>query len=577
MTYRSIPGYLCILIPSILTLLATQVCFGQFRTDPYYPVLGRADEIDSIYGFRDEQMLGSNLQVLGYSYRAEKTLFTLAEHVLDTPRGRIELSLFGYDSTFDLHNLTFIQDVSFLYPGTIVPVHLRGGGTIDLLVDGPLPTTRIYWSDVNGKYDSSWYTDLMLPWQGDQANKYSNIDPIVIPKSDGTSTIVLGVLVYRSDPIQDSVYFMRFEGLDFTNLRPRRAYPTEVAFWRESDSEFSHEGNNVVGDFNGDSYPDVIYFYKELSNDAFYYRGSPSLNLSEFGQALLSDTLLLPHDHSVRFFTGNSKRKPGLVVKTDHRSPPDDLLVMGVLDDTLLTRRMLLFRGSEQFGTTKLTTADLVINAPEMPHLGYVAWGLDFWNGGDMSGTGHDVIGVHSYFDFRAGGLFFYNLEPVRDDSVDAFYTVIPNGGMSLYRDTHDANQDGKTDQLLGFPWYHTYDDAMNHGKTEVGTIHLLYGTSRILDGQSSVKGWKGNQPVSLCIWPSPATDFVNVDLKTEEQGFANVKINNLAGVLLQSLEVPINLGRLTIPLDEVGAKVVLLRIQSSLSRQVSFVLPIIK
>ena len=170
------------------------------------------------------------------------------------------------------------------------------------------------------------------------------------------------------------------------------------------------------------------------------------------------------------------------------------------------------FRGHSEIGKRRLTSdsAEVTIK-PFTGDLTDFIFDQKLRDMGDMTGTGNRVLYTSVSQD---GGFSTYHLFYVTgqalDDSADMVHHVAPRGRAWI--DTITANADDLQDAILGIPDFYRYED-LDKGMRGLGTIHLIYGSTRIpVKGHSSVQEATSNI-TTLQAYPNPTSGPVAITL----------------------------------------------------------------
>jgi hypothetical protein len=526
------------------------LAYGQFDPNCYYPKIG--EEIDTIYGSKNEQQLGSYMMSLPRLKDEEYNrigVYGLPGHI-------DKYTTFKTGPGFDLHKLDGIKE--FGLPdigkgaGKIIRYgHFRSPKYRDMIVFN-IDTQRdtIYWADDNGEYDSSRYTSLESPITPDSGGlfHFATINPSYIEyfTSDTVMDIVTGGGTGYLDYSKNRSYLFLYKGGEHLYNQGIRAYPDSTLELGNLRSPESSVGI-IPGDFRGVGRNDVIIYKqnKQRFSDLFYYKNDLPFSLAKFYNSIRYDTLMTAWENKV-FREYQPSFYNTLVMSAYKRSPNDPTVDFMQSIETTDERHnsMWLFKGGPDFGSKRL-----YLDSPS-----YFFWHpshydnsfpdfMQFFPGidvGDMTGTGNRVMfagGVIPFVPF-INLAAFYVLGDAMDDKIDIFFSQANHPGF--YGDTITVNSDNYQDVILSMSRY-VSDEDLDRGKDHVGSIGILKGTTKIpvtLNAVASERERKNLQSAQVYASPNPLDQKTVLTFENCSAGVLQLQVFNSIGVVVQQEEV---------------------------------------
>jgi hypothetical protein len=515
------------LVLGLLALLSSQglaqpSSSPAFDPNIFLPTLGSSPEIDSIYGSRNGQELGGDIQSVGV-----KDNSGYSPVVIGGIGNPYHLTAFGTGPQFNLHKLEIVKQLPFetyhptLHSSSYLPqkAHLRNAHQEDLVwLSSPGGNPIIYWADENGFYDTARYTRLETT-SSTGFGGVGQLDPYIDHfTSDSVEDVIIAGTELHIDNLHtpDSVYLYLYHGGDALFNKGHYALPDQQAFvdtlYRHIKSGFNC--GRIPGDFRGVGRKDLII--TEQGGNVCYYRNDLPFSLENLASSFFKDTLFYASENGQGHISSNYLCMQAFPKKAWDKS--NDLVIQGI-QDTTLASQIYIFRGGSDFGSKKMTmnSAEQIIPPPKQydSYFDHVTFSAPMTNCGDMTGTGNPVLLVQAGLD---GGFyayyFFYVLGKATDDKIDMCFEVDPYGDAIV--DTLTADSDGLQDILLGLSRYYSYDD-LDKGKTDVGTVILLHGNTKIpvhLNPKYTILS-SGLQP-HLTVYPNPAVDKLIIESSTE-------------------------------------------------------------
>ena len=507
----------------------------------YFPQIGDPSEMDTIMGAPGQLLGMSALINLG-----PKPDGSYGNMFIGNLSPSVALAQVETGPTFDLHKLKqHIQnfDPFFLsYYDGFVAGHFRDTKHLDLFVRG---IWRIYWSDGEGNYDSTRYTDLLpnIPRgnsKGDFGFGRNLIQPYLAHlMNDTVDDIVLSAYTDWRDTVfpfasHDTAYLLLYRGGSKLFGRDTVTEDTSL-LWYPMKPTSTATRDCIQGDFRGVGRDDLIV--ADPRGNLCYYRNDPPFSLGKFEQEVTNDTFFIPPYWFVHF-NGNGS---GFVLPfyTPMRALPRgridssvDLLMVGFIDSGSSPLSIYIFRGNPDFGSYRLTL-DSAAFAITHPKFGFGSSPDYDWcqfppeDAGDMTGTGNHLILVEagwgdSWWDN------FYMTGKALDNKIDIWNQSTSAGGG----DTLTANSDSLEDFLEG----RSRDDLTS---SFPGTLWLYYGTDQIpvhLDSQwADVKNIPTQNGIAFTLSPNPTRLWSVATIMWPEAEMADYEVYNLLGEVVQS------------------------------------------
>jgi hypothetical protein len=529
-------------------LIRPSISRAQFDPNCYHPIVGKPGEVDTVYGSLNEQELTNSLNLgpaPGESYG----------HVMmyGLPQNIPFVSTVATGPGFDLHKLKGTINTKLHLVQSYRLGHFHNSSVVDILVGAALDYVppRIYWADDNGEYDSSRYTDLMVPERDSGHIQYLLVSPYCSHISqDSVEDIVFGIgrVLRGKTPEFDSDYFVYFEGGAKLFSQGKSAIRDSEVFYQTYDVKAGEPRTLFEGDWRGSGRKDLIGgdYYGNL----FHYTNDPPFSLARFAHAMLYDTLwaawqnpsVLIGDNLDHWNTVRAISTSALPKQDGDRS--QDFLI-GLLTASKMTPTYI-FRGST-LSSPRITidSAALLMYPPERYNPQYAGWYFDqeVLSCGDMTGTGRNVLlSQYRSDDGYYRSIQFYVLGEGIDDHADIEYTVDHFAGYGrLTIDTLTADGDDLTDVIIGMPNYETIDD-MDHGKTGVGTIQVVHGSKRI-PVHAGVTATAKPTATRFDVYPNPARNTILLSYLNANPATTTVEIRNLLGQSIFKKELTKSVG----------------------------------
>lgn len=484
---------LLIMIAALVVLpqyLVAQNRSDAFDANCYFPELGNRSEIDSIYGSTHLQFLGSSPVLISPDGKQEQLLI-----------GGLQESAFVVTSLdvrqgLDLHKLR-VRKRGNLPRGTYQSGRFHKPDRIDLLYGDRTTAYRIFWADENGDYDSSRYTFLKtsLVGTGGRSTRLGKNVSLFYGRltNDSLDDIVWEATTSGKLSENDTMYLMLYHGGDRLFSKGRVAVEDTSLFWSPVvvDTMGSGTGDRLIwsGDFRGTGRKAAVAM--DHKANLFFLPNEAPFSLEQYAYHLRYDTLLSAWQ--------NPNRKPRQSEMSDHAKPFALRALPKKYSDRsedffypvpLYTEKHdahYIFRGGSEFGSRRITydDAEEVLHHPSFYDSRFndlAAWGFEFDTVGDLTGTGNPVIYTTAQEGLATGHHFFYVLGTAIDDKADIFFTSSPFGWGKAT--PLRANNDRYGDVVVSLPEFMTLED-MDNNKRFVGSLALLYGSSRIPNRQN--------------------------------------------------------------------------------------------
>ena len=482
-----------LLICFLLLVASDALSQSAFDSSCYYPELGNPNELDSIYGSKAEQRLGKNLRTLPPLKGQQYDRLVMQ----GLPDNIPFLSAVETGPDFDLHAMKTTKQYPYVFkewPNFMLG-HFRSPKYTDMLMYDPLSSFHptIYWADENGEYDSSRYTQL-FPFNDGVTYSFpcGDMQPYIGKfTTDSVDDIVLSVrFVYGPIPHgNDSVYMAHVKGGEQLYAQGKVAMWDELAYWGTSKGKNrdSVQRTPIQGDWRGVGREDLITVDDWCT--FYYYRNDPPFTLTKFVESLRRDTLLKASEwsqyetlfsYSPGGYSGNVLSMRAFAKQSWDRSMDLVLpLPISTASDFTNANGICLFKGGAEFGSKRLSfdSADFFLHCP-----GYYSssFSQDIWpditNGGDLTGTGNNVLLTSGSPGFTSGYLAFYVLGKALDDKIDVFF---PFQYGCCGSDTIVSSEKGNSTFIWGAHSYMTPEDQ-EQGIFSKGSIRVLYGHEKI-------------------------------------------------------------------------------------------------
>ena len=496
-------------------------------SDCYFPQIGVPGEIDTIYGSYSGEGLGAYIHNLG-----PKPDGSPGNLLLGNANGLGDLAPTG--PNFDLHNLHAISEALGI-DNTETPYlrfgHFRDQSHLDLF-DGH--TKVIYWSDDYGHYSSNVYTQLVSNIYGDDDAHGLSVTTVLgwyitHLTSDSVDDIVGAVGTANRVVSKDSMYLVLFRGGQ-SLFGKQNAYE-DTSLLMGATSNFVGQGPATImqGDFRGNGRMDLLI--ADEKNNILFFKDDPPFSLAKLLNAMIYDTIWSKSPiPNWRIGSYESLAMHALPKKKGDSS--DDLVIAVPISSN--TSNIAIFRGGPDFGSHRITidSAAFVITPPR--ELGETNWPDFFNDAGDITNTGNHLLYVSADNGIAAFQNFYLTGQAL-DSKIDIFNSF-PAGALD---DSMTANADSFEDNLLGLPGYAT-DNDRSSGKTELGSMWLLYGSKQIpvhLNPEfADVKNIPLQDGAALSFYPNPATRGWSVaTIVWPEAELANYDVYNLLGAVVQT------------------------------------------
>ncbi|MEO6939207.1 MAG: T9SS type A sorting domain-containing protein [Candidatus Kapaibacterium sp.] len=522
----------CVFLIFFLYLLSGGDAIAQppaaLDPDCYLPRIGVAGEIDSIYGSVRYQRLGNNLKGIGPAPGEARNRITFGG-IAPFPDSSFDpltnADVFQGGPNFRLNGLQSLGKIKGVDVFRCQFAHFRSQRLLDAIWN-----RRIYWSDEQGMYDSARSTLVRGGVRGDfllyQASS------AILTKLTHDSIDDLIMMWDSIPPRLFTAYACWYDG--------QKLFGKDTA-WADSTRLFEEQGQGrycLTADFTGTGRQSVIG--DDSSRNLFFYENVAPFSLEGFCNAMKFDTLLAIHDNPrIKDGSYGYALYQALAMRAFPKAPWDHsvdfLTPQRDNTDTLHYRppHVYFFKGGPEFGKRRLLldSAEFVMRTPEeLEFPAHSFFGLSALNDcGDMTGTGNKVLLLQETDDGFTALNYFYVTGRALDDRADMFYEVDPDGlGIA---DTLTADANGLQDVIIGMQNYYSYEDH-SIGKTEVGTVHVIHGSSRI-PVKISPKFDVGRAPGSadwLQVYPNPSSSRVSISLREFENQEISISIRDILG-----------------------------------------------
>lgn len=521
---------LCLLVAFLATKTDAQPISSP-AMDPncYFPDMTNPQQIDTVYGSKNNQRLGRYIKNIGI-HNNEAFPEILIGGLLQNP---ISLSAALTGSGFNLHKLNVVKTTSFegYDADDAVYAHVRSSKVQDII---STKNPKIYWADGQGYFDSSRFTRFYPSISPLGSYAFGVMSPYIAYLSNDSvvDIIIAGAELHNLGPrAPDSIYLYLYHGGQHLLDQGEKAYPDEKLY--VDTLPFNGGFRDItMGDLRGSGRSDLLS--QNSHHTIFFYKNEKPFTLEKFAHSLYYDTLSVSSKNGAEGI-GLGK----LLMKALPKEPWDkslDIFLSIASPDDPAYNGFSVFRGGPDFGSKRLhpSDAELVIHSPSYYDTYFSGIGINYRllvsNCGDMTGTGNPVLliqagedaGFYSYY-------FFYVLGKAADDKVDMYYTLSPYGVCAS--DSLDVNGDNRTDLLMGMPLHYTYED-LSKGKSDVGTLHLLYGSDKIpvhLNPKYSVHSSnESNETIS--VYPNPTANYINIEYAVGMSGKTFFTIRDILG-----------------------------------------------
>ncbi|HEY6170776.1 MAG TPA: hypothetical protein VIX80_00825 [Candidatus Kapabacteria bacterium] len=283
-----------VIVISILFAVSAHAQINSAALDDacYQPLVGEG--VDTIYGSKNGGLLG--LQVMNMGPWLDESYGRVGTFGL--PGHTAQFSTFKTGTDFDLHDLKEVEsfgniDLYGVHKSQIRFCHFRSQKIRDLLIH-KTDEEKIYWADENGKFDSSRYTILTSPKQGEYGFSMRYLNPSYTGyfTSDTVEDIIQGGYTW-SDTDADTTFIFLYRGTNLFN-QGKLALPDSIL---SLGVITSHDYSYAVkmGDFRGVGRNDLIVRGHDSSGfyvNLLYYKNDPPFSLSKFYSSITNDTLM---------------------------------------------------------------------------------------------------------------------------------------------------------------------------------------------------------------------------------------------------------------------------------------------
>ncbi|MFI5263124.1 MAG: T9SS type A sorting domain-containing protein [Candidatus Kapaibacterium sp.] len=528
-----------LLVFAFIDIAKAQISSAAFDPNCYQPVIGTPGVVDTIYGSKNGQELGSYIKNIG-AKKGESNGSIIIGSGFGVPF--VTYPIFQSGPNFNLHNLNAVDTFNLGYlvhPYNLVKrARFRSSQYTDMLftMGSSRFAPRIYWADDQGKYDSTRYTELQSPITGTKGVGYNQINVYSTHlTSDTVEDIIFGIYVFNSSQTLDSVFFLFFKAGDKLHKQGKIAFADSIAFL---DTIVQATRNCSQGDFRGTGREDLI-----ASNgvgDIFFYKNDRPFSLQKLAQDMKYDTLMAQWQNPIgsTYFNENQ-----LSMHAFNKSPGDSSVDFMPINHNI--GRVYLYKGGPTFGSHRLfeDKADFVIRHPGEidQQWSSINFGGPLFDCGNMTGTGNNVLlaggdGDAGFY----GHYFFYVLGDAMDEKVDMYFGVddFPDyGGI----DTITADHDGLQDVITGLPGYYSHEDH-GKGKQSVGSVWIIHGSKKIPVHSNSVSSRKSvdESPSHILAYPNPCDEHTVLTFDNCSASRMQVQVISANGVLVKQEESPV-------------------------------------
>ena len=536
------------------TLLILGVCLfaglanAQFDPNCYYPVIGV--DIDTVYGSKNEQMLGDNIVNLGQ--RNGDNYGTIGVYGLPGHLGKF--STFSSGPDFNIHQLKNVKEFPLELGGSKYYSHqfghFRDREHIDLFTFNGVG--RIFWSDEEGNFDTSRYTVLRsdLPQPPQSLLTFDQLSPYITNLTSDTVEDILLMGYQVTIDHQDSMYLFLFNGGNSLYNKGQIAYQDSILNLGYISSLVKYTRRGFYAQFLGSTRKDGLFYNDSL--DFFLYQNTPPFSMKKFANAIQYDTLLSKYENPTLYNFNEAPFSPdnSLAMQAFRRHDTSDHsvdLLMSFVTKSDSSRSLWIFKGGPEFGSKRLymDKPDAFLWHPKHYDSGWK--GTFFFDilrdCGDMTGTGNRVLSAYGA-PFAGGTGFsqFYVLGDALDDKVDMFYTSENFVGIP---DTITADGDNLQDIILGDAIALSDKDDAN-GWNNVGAIGLLKGTKKIPVKLNTVRKNIVVEERVVNIYPNPVRAVADLSFtwgRTEE---VHLTVRDILGQSLLERTIRVETGKQT-------------------------------
>lgn len=531
--------------------------FAQYDPDCYFPIVGQAGVIDTIYGSHDNQRL-----TVGYNIGPAPDSVYGRELILGLPQYAPFVPAVSTGPIFNLHKLQVSQTVdsilgAYKYRGYKL-VHLRSPRYTDILANlgatGSVGFPIVFWGDESGNYDTSRTTRLHPKPGKELGDGYESRAYCTHLSQDSIDDVIVGAITIFDSSYLDTLRFYHFRGGESLYKKGRIAYEDSSAtFLRDSGTHSNRQ--HIQADFRGTGRDDLLAgdFYGNL----FYFKNDPPFTLSNFVHAMLYDTVWTPSEnpqvpHNAWVYLPYQFALSAFPKPTGDRSLDFVWGVPTIGDGG--HGNFYFFRGGPDFGSHHFTidSAAFIMYAPA--HYGS---GIDWGGGpivcGDMTGSGNPVIAMTNSTEGHVA-TYFYVLGKALDDKIDMEVDMaddfpwVTSFGVDGW-DTIKADNDNRTDVILGMHNY-TVGRQQDNGWLDVGTIQVIHGSRKIPVHTNAIS----QKPLSvneLDLFPNPLRSVGTLILVNSGPAIqAHIVLRDILGRRVFERVCPIGKGRQSIKLN---------------------------
>lgn len=474
---------------------------GACAADCYFPEVGKAGVIDTIYGGYSGQRLGSDVFWSGPTVSNSQGVMFVEGLRENAPF----LSALSLAKPFNLHAHSLVNKTTFHRDSMITEfAHLRDTKHLDLIAinSNDRSDPRIYWSDDDGNYDNLRVTHLRIPARKDYIIILDNFNsgfPIHAHLTqDSVSDILLGVRYYNDSLKKRDNYIAFYKGGKNLYIQGDTVLVDSLELYEGTDDWDFHR-DMVSGYWSGNGMEDLIGI-SPRGGDWFYFKNDSPFSLKKLVSSLKYDTLFtLWQNPKIKHQRGGKALR---IFPKQAGDLSDDLLCGFDIGGTNGDASDYFFKGGKNFGSHRLffDSVDFVFHTVRYYSNFFYGYFIESeYAAGDMTGTGNPCLITVAGDNTGRTFVFFYVMGTAMDDRVDMMYESTPYGG-GIY-DTLDANGDGKTDVLIGMPNYTTPEDLLA-GKQSVGALHLVYGTKLIPVDEVNEPSFSSGGSIGVC--PNP-------------------------------------------------------------------------
>ena len=524
---------LCVLMMTAFGSARAQV----FDPNCYFPRVGVAGEIDTIYGSHNEQKLSSDINIGPAPDSSGSRIL-----MYGLPENPPFATAINTGTGFNLHNRKISAKTTInLGANAHRTGHFRSPRYTDLFDETEM---RIYWSDEAGNFDSSRYTYLSANFVG--ASVHYCIDNSMTPyvekmSQDTVDDIVIGVtaigIPVPPDSLVDSMYFVHYRGGADLYSQGKIAYCDSAVPIKRYKPRESPLRITAQGDWRGTGREDLLA--GDVHGNLFFYRNIPPFSFREMVQELVYDTVWAQWQNpdadtsvgvigEVSVTMAALPRTPGQKAKDLITAIPSRWQSM---QHDARYNNFIIFRGGSDFGSHRWTidSSSLLIRS------GWSSFGKSFVSCGNMIDSNNPVILYVTASDDQYSQFFnFYVLGNSLDDKIDMEYQM-DGWPTPTWIDTADVNGDGLTDVIIGIGGYVSPSDN-DKGWRNVGTIHVVYGSKRIPVRKNGVLMNPQPEQARISVNPNPARSDVSVScLLADYSGEVQVTVRDVLGRTMYS------------------------------------------